>query len=250
MYGIPAPLLQHTATHCNTLQLTYSWWGDVLTRTYSWWGDLWHTHASVATHYNALQHTATLCNTLQLTNSWCGDPWHTCASVMHCVAVCLGWFMACAHVRCNKPFHIWMSHDSSIRAMWHIHTCDMTHPYVIYGMHARLLQQVMSRIHEFQCSVLQCVALCCSVLQCGAVCLRARLMQQVMSRMHESCRICMSHVTYACECVAPHMNAAPTWMSHMSRMNHSCHTYECAMSHIWISHVTTDSWGAHDNDVG
>ena len=34
-----------------------------------------------------------------------------------------------------------------------------------------------------------------------------------------------------------------TWMSHVTRMNESCYTYEWVMSHIWMSHVT------HMNDI-
>jgi len=28
------------------------------------------------------------------------------------------------------------------------------------------------------------------------------------------------------------------WMSHVTHMNESCHTYEGVMSHMWMSHVT------------
>jgi len=28
------------------------------------------------------------------------------------------------------------------------------------------------------------------------------------------------------------------WMRHVTRMNVSCHAYECVMSHIWMRHVT------------
>ena len=34
------------------------------------------------------------------------------------------------------------------------------------------------------------------------------------------------------------------WMSHVTHMNESCHTYEWLMSHIWMSHV------AHMNESG
>jgi len=27
------------------------------------------------------------------------------------------------------------------------------------------------------------------------------------------------------------------WMSHVTHMNASCHTYECVMSHLWMSHT-------------
>ena len=46
-----------------------------------------------------------------------------------------------------------------------------------------------------------------------------------VTRMNESCH------TY--EWVMSHV-----WMSHVTRMNESCHTYEWVMSHVWMSHVT------------
>jgi len=42
------------------------------------------------------------------------------------------------------------------------------------------------------------------------------------------------------------------WMSHVTRMNESCHTfewvmsiYECVMSHVWMSHVTRMNESRH-----
>jgi len=35
------------------------------------------------------------------------------------------------------------------------------------------------------------------------------------------------------ECAMSHI-----WMCHVTHMNVPCHTYECAMSHIWMRHVT------------
>jgi len=46
-----------------------------------------------------------------------------------------------------------------------------------------------------------------------------------VSRMNESC------LTY--EWVMSHV-----WMSHVSRMNESCLTYERVMSHVWMSHLS------------
>ena len=56
----------------------------------------------------------------------------------------------------------------------------------------------------------------------------------------------MSHVTHmkeswhTYEWVMSHI-----WMSHVTHMNESCHTYEWAMSHIWMSHVTHMNESCH-----
>jgi len=53
-----------------------------------------------------------------------------------------------------------------------------------------------------------------------------------------SSHVWMSHVTHmnaSChtyEWDMPHM-----WMSHVTHMNESCHTYEWVMSHIWMRHA-------------
>jgi len=94
----------------------------------------------------------------------------------------------------------------------------------------------------------------------------------VMSRVSESCHTWMSHVTCewvhtawqtfrdvqpngwdTCEWVMTHIDEwchvrvgrgtgewvmSHIWMSHVTDMNESCHTYEWVMSHIWTSHVT------------
>ena len=49
----------------------------------------------------------------------------------------------------------------------------------------------------------------------------------------------MSHVTRMNEsCHTYEWVMAHVWMSHVTRMNESCHTYEWVMSHVWLSHVT------------
>ena len=60
---------------------------------------------------------------------------------------------------------------------------------------------------------------------------------------------CISHVTYTwrwrtrVEDVNGWDDLSHIWMSHVTHMNESCHTYEWVMSHIWMSHVT------HMNEV-
>ena len=51
--------------------------------------------------------------------------------------------------------------------------------------------------------------------------------------------IWMSHVTHMNEsCHTYEWVMSHIWMRHVTNMNESCHTYECVMSHIWMSHVT------------
>jgi len=107
--------MQHTATHCNTLQhirvllceIEYLRSIAMVTRL-----TLQHTatalqpHCNIlqhaVTHYNTLQHTATHCNTLQHTaahiqtpasDTHCSDcVLNVCCSVLQCVAVCCSVF--------------------------------------------------------------------------------------------------------------------------------------------------------------
>jgi len=74
--------LQHTATHCNTLQLTTRYCNTLQHR--SWWvryQGVWHRHCNTlqhtAIHCNTLHHTASHCNTLQHTATLCNTLWHT-----------------------------------------------------------------------------------------------------------------------------------------------------------------------------
>jgi len=62
-------------------------------------------------------------------------------------------------------------------------------------------------------------------------------MRHVTHRMSHVIRINASCHTYeSChkyECVMSHI-----WMRHATHLNESCHTYECVMSRIWMRHVT------------
>jgi len=47
--------------------------------------------------------------------------------------------------------------------------------------------------------------------------------------------------------------AVYTWTSHATDLNESRHTYECAMLHVWMSHVTHEmcvTWFTHVSHVG
>jgi len=75
-------ILQHTATHCNTLQHTTiqktSASASGTTRAAKFVVEhISDTRPHTATHYNILQYTATHCNTLHLTAAHCSTLQHT-----------------------------------------------------------------------------------------------------------------------------------------------------------------------------
>jgi len=67
----------------------------------------------------------------------------------------------------------------------------------------------------------------------------------------------MSHVTHMNDsCHTYEWIMTNIWMRHVSNLNESCHTYEWVMSHIWMSHGThmneiccTDGWVTSHSDV-
>jgi len=58
--------------------------------------------------------------------------------------------------------------------------------------------------------------------------------------------IWMSHVTHMHEsCHTYELVMSHIWMSHVTHMNESCHTYEWVKSNIWMSHVTHMNESCH-----
>jgi len=56
----------------------------------------------------------------------------------------------------------------------------------------------------------------------------------------------MSHVTHMNEsCHTYEWVISHVWMSHVTRMNESSHTYEWVMSHVWMSRVTRMNESCH-----
>ena len=81
-----------------------------------------------------------------------------------------------------------------------------------------------------------CLCGCGPVFVCGHSCSQ-KCAGMTIEKSYWQC--VMSHTnTEASEWVTPHV-----WMSHVARMNESCHTYEWVMSHIWRSH------GIHMNAI-
>jgi len=78
-----------------------------------------------------------------------------------------------------------------------------------------------------------------------------------MSWVNESFHTWKSHVTYEsvihrCDMTPSHVQhdscrtrTNHRWMSHVTHMNESCHTYQWVVSHIWMSRVTMINESCH-----
>jgi len=97
------PLLQHTATHCNTLP-----------HTATHCNTLQHT----ATHCDTLQHSATHCNTLQHTTRHCDTLQHTAthySTLQHTVTHCNTLQHTAPHCKhCNTLQHTMTRHPMGL----------------------------------------------------------------------------------------------------------------------------------------
>jgi len=124
--------LQHTATHCNTLQYTAT---------------PQHTaaHCNTLQHLNTLQHTATHCNTLRQT---------------HCNTLQRPLF--CVHLLCSESCDVTGSyewHGSFICVTWSTRVCDATHS--IEGLSSFNYEYITAT----HCNTLQHTATHCNTLQ-------------------------------------------------------------------------------------
>jgi len=142
-------LVQHAATHCNTLQ-----------------------HSAI--HCNTLQHTATHCNTLPTT-----VPWKHLGAVLqqYCCSVVAILFTLCF------ALHRAEMSDVRVCGMHSFLKCFLSCVYMIRFLFYSFLHRGavsdarvgdifsgISYCKRVSSSVLQCVVVCCSVLQCIAVC--------------------------------------------------------------------------------
>ena len=121
-------MLQHSATHCNSLQLTATHCNSLQHSATHW--QLVLSKGRCVTHCNTLQHTATRCNALQLTATHCNTLQHTathCHTLQHTATHC----HTLQHTKdiCNAEFWIkcyvyaswlWVQHNSTgfARLVW------------------------------------------------------------------------------------------------------------------------------------
>ena len=103
--------------------------------------------------------------------------------------------------------------------------------------------------HATRVNIYPCIELCCNVVwssyvthmnEFGHIWMNHVTYEWVKSHLNESCQIWMRHVM--CERVVSHL-----WMSHVTHMNESCHTYKCH-TYVWVmSHIRT-SPATHMNE--
>ena len=143
-------ILQHTATHCNTLQHT-----TYLATHSDVWRDF-HMLRHTATHCNTLQHTAIHCNTLQHTATHCNTLRHTAT---HCNTL-------------NTLQHT-ATHCNTLHTLTHSPMCGVTPSYrwhvlfvCVPGLHRRSdMTPSYSYTHTTtHCNTLQHTATHCNTL--------------------------------------------------------------------------------------
>ena len=152
--------MQYAATH---------WWH---TNSRPFWSRfITHFLDHTATHCNTLQHTATRCNTLQHIDSWhfwrwfITLPWSWISLSRPSSWICdvthsYVWYNSQAGL---TGLHLAASYGQVSCLLQRVAAC------------CSVLQRVAVRCSVLQrvsacCNVLQCIAACCSVLQCVAVC--------------------------------------------------------------------------------
>jgi len=140
--------LQHTATHCNTLQHISN--TDVPARVES--------ELLVATHL------ADVCRGIQLCGAAGTSAFDVCCSVLQCVAVCCSVLKMFAEAS-NSAAQLVHLHLMCVAVCCSVLQCVKD---VCRGI--QLCGAAGTSAFDVRCSVLQCVAVCCSVLQCVAVC--------------------------------------------------------------------------------
>ena len=146
--------------------------------------------------------------------------------------------------------HVWMSHGTRMNESWQIYKCVIAHVWMSHNTHKILM--VMSHVsmshvtrinescHTYQW-VMSHVSMSHVTLIQDLILHERRLPRQLHAR-HVAwewgmLRIWISDVTQCHSCA---WVVAPLWMSHVTLMNESCHTYGSVMSHVSMSHFTVN----------
>ena len=255
--------LHHAATHCNTPQhtdsITYSaqpWWKYTTNQHAACSPRAQpHQYLCVAVCCSVLRCVAVCCSVLQCVAECCSvlqrvavccsmlqcrsicmlatcpaSPVSMCCSVSRCVAVCCDMLqhvaacccvlrsvsvycdaLQCVAMCCRVLQYVAVSCHHHHHHAGYLPSLTSISVLQIVAMCCILLQLVV-----VCCSLLQLVAACCNVLQCVAVCCNV-LQSHDGTHMNES--------WHTHEWVMPHtwMGHVSLWMSHITRMNESCH---------------------------
>jgi len=151
---------------------------------------------------------------------------HACTCYFHEYFHTFPWF---THLRVVS--HEWRRHSlfineachacvSCIHAFWYVRTCpihDILRIYIYIFIRDTTYSYVVGLIHTWHDSFINDMT-------------RSEATWLIQTR-HDSFIFVTAHSLV-------HANdQSHIWMSHVTHMNESCHTYESVMSHIWISHT-------------
>jgi len=182
---------------------------------------------------SVLQCVAVCCSVLQCVDCiWhMNDEWHL---IYHsCHEYLTSYIIRVTNISRHISF---VSRTSHVIAKHLDHSTEIFCAQLVQGS-ACVCLRVYVYVYAFACVCMcVCARVCVSVCVCVCVCVCV----WERERERESVCLCESACVCLCVCVSvsPRYGSQPSRISHVTPMNESCHTYEWAMSHIWMSHVT------------
>jgi len=116
--------------------------------------------------------------------------------------------------------HSWVWRDAFMCDTWCSHVWDMTHSYVWWLVNLCATARRKWLFLDFFLTFLTFFLFLCAMTRLRVNWVMSHIWMSHVTHMNDSCH------TY--ERVMSHI-----WTSHVTHMNESCHTYEWVMSHIW-----------------
>ena len=163
--------------------------------------------------------------------------------------ICIYVYINHAHERITS--HIWMSHVTHIKESWH--TPEWVKSQGLFPQHADANTNETCHAHEWVMVHLNksrripawvmSHASGMTFVSCHTQTVTSHSHEWVMSHMGMSCHMQMSHVTltwmshvagaiFAARGIHAPWVMSRIWMSHVTHVNESCHTYKWVTSHI------------------
>ena len=191
--------LQHTATHCNTLQHTGGAARDASCRSTCWNP----TQCNTATHCSTLQHTATHCNTLQHTYGAARDAsyrstcWNStqCNTLQHTAAHCSTLQHTATH--CNT-FMAQLKMPRIAQRAGFQHNATHCNTLQHTATHLWRSSRCLVSLNVLKCNTLQHTATHCNTLQHTATHCNTPMAQLEMPRIAARAEILLTNSSRIC----------------------------------------------------